>query len=188
MRKKNIAVFASGTGSNFTAIVENEKNLNYHVQLLVCNNSTANVLETAKQHNIQTIVLTKESFINSNPLVNQLKDSNIHLIVLAGFLWKIPDYLIKAFPNKIVNIHPSLLPKYGGKGMYGMNVHKAVIENKEKESGITIHLVNEEYDKGKIVFQEKVDILPEETAETLANKVLKLEHHSYAMYIDLLCT
>lgn len=176
---KNIAIFASGEGTNAQSIIDYFKNSSdVKVVLIVSNNANANVLNRAKKENITTLLLNKTDFYepNNNPVIEQLNNYKVKLIVLAGFLWMIPSSLIKAFPKKIINIHPALLPKFGGKGMYGMNVHKAVIEAKEKETGITIHYVNEQYDEGRIIAQYKCSIDENETAESLANKIRELEH------------
>lgn len=184
---KNIAIFASGEGTNAQTIIDYFKTSNQvKIALVVSNKSTANVLNRAKNNNIPTLIVNKHSFCETNEVIDLLKKANIDLIVLAGFLWMIPENLIKAFPNKIVNIHPALLPKFGGKGMYGMNVHKAVIEAKEKESGISIHFVNEHYDEGKIIAQYKCEVEESDTAETLANKIHELEHKCFPKAIEAL--
>ncbi len=181
----NIAIFASGSGTNAKAIIEyfNAKNI-YPVKLILSNNKNAFVLERAKQYNIKGINFNREQFYNSNEIANVLEEEHIDYIVLAGFMWLVPNYLLKKYDNKILNIHPALLPKFGGKGMYGMNVHQAVIENKEKESGITIHYVNEEYDKGKVILQAKCKVENNDTAETLANKIHQLEYEHYPKVIE----
>ena len=174
---KNIAIFASGDGSNAQNIIDYFKsNKKAKVALVISNKSTANVLNRAKNANIPTLIVDRASFYETEKTIDCLKTAHIDLIILAGFLWMIPENLVKAFPNKIVNIHPSLLPKFGGKGMYGMNVHKAVIEAKEKESGITIHFVNEEYDKGKIISQHTCLVSESDSADSLANKIHQLEY------------
>jgi phosphoribosylglycinamide formyltransferase-1 len=181
---KNIVIFASGAGSNAQAIVDYFRgNEDVSVVLILSNKAQAGVLKIAQTEKIDSMLIDKQ-IINSDSFLEILKNYKTDLIVLAGYLWKIPDYLIKAYENKIVNIHPSLLPKYGGKGMYGQHVHQAVIENKESESGITIHLVNEEYDKGKILLQEKVTLDQNETSDTLASKIHKLEHLHFAKTIE----
>ncbi|HPG12191.1 MAG TPA: phosphoribosylglycinamide formyltransferase, partial [Chitinophagaceae bacterium] len=151
---KKIAVFASGAGSNAQKIIDHFRNHDtIHVALIVSNKPEAAVLKIAARENIPTLVIDKEKFFQGNGYVEELNKEKIDLIVLAGFLWKIPLLLIKAYPEKIINIHPALLPKYGGKGMYGNHVHQAVLNNREKESGITIHFVDEIYDHGQIIFQ-----------------------------------
>lgn len=186
---KNVAIFASGEGTNAQTIIDYFKSSkNIKIALVVSNKSTANVLNRAKNNNIPTLLIDKHSFCETNEIVDVLKNVKIDLIVLAGFLWMIPVNLVKAYPNKIVNIHPALLPKFGGKGMYGMNVHKAVIEAKEKESGISIHFVNEHYDEGKIIAQYKCEVLENDTADTLAEKIHQLEYNHFAKAIETLLT
>jgi phosphoribosylglycinamide formyltransferase 1 len=184
MRKAKIAIFASGRGTNAQKIVEKSADMHYNTALIVSNKQDAQVLDFAAQKGIKTLVLERNSFYNTTDLLEALKAENIDLIVLAGFLWLVPEYLIEAYNDRIVNIHPALLPKYGGKGMYGMKVHEAVKRNGEKESGITIHLVNKEYDKGEIVFQATVALSEEDTAEEIAKKVLELEHEYFAQVVD----
>ena len=183
---KQIAIFASGNGSNAAKIIEyfssSEKNV--CISLIVTNNTTAGVLQIAATHNIATLMLNKEIFFQGDAYVAELQKMKIDLIVLAGFLWKISSKLIAAFPNKIINIHPALLPKFGGKGMYGKFVHEAVIANKEKESGITIHFVNEKYDDGKIIFQIKCPVDANETIESLAQKIHALEYKYFSKVIE----
>lgn len=182
--KKKIAVFASGSGSNALQLIQKAPEMSYAVELIVTNKPDAAVLKTAEEYNIAALVLDRKFFYESENLVDDLKNAGIEFIVLAGFLWLIPEYLINAFKGRIVNIHPSLLPKYGGKGMYGMKVHEAVWQNKEKESGITIHLVNKEYDKGEILLQESVLLSEEDTPESIAEKVLKLEHQYLPLAVN----
>jgi phosphoribosylglycinamide formyltransferase-1 len=182
--KKNIAVFASGRGSNALKIIEKQSEFSYNVALLICNNKNAAAIEMAENDGVKTLVLDRNEFYNTENILLILEENNIDFLVLAGFMWLVPEYLTKAFVGKIVNIHPSLLPKYGGKGMYGKHVHEAVFRNKELESGITIHEVNAEYDKGKILLQHKVQLLPTDTPETIANKVLQLEHNYFASTIN----
>lgn len=178
---KNIAIFASGEGTNTQNIIDYFKSQTYgiKVSLIISNNSAANVLNRAKQAGIQSIVIDRATFYNSDQVIEQLKSAHIDLIVLAGFLWKIPGNLIKNFPDKIINIHPALLPKYGGKGMYGMNVHKAVVDAKEKESGISIHFVNENYDEGQLIEQHVCSLEPSDTSETVAYKIHLLENEFF---------
>lgn len=181
---KNIVIFASGAGSNAQAIINYFRgNEHVTVALIVSNKPQAGVLQIAETEEIDSMIIDKK-IINDEKFLDVLSHYNTDIIVLAGYLWKIPDYLIRAYENKIVNIHPSLLPKYGGKGMYGANVHKAVIENKETESGITIHMVNEEYDKGEILLQKEVALTSADTANSLAQKIHKLEHTWFAKTID----
>jgi phosphoribosylglycinamide formyltransferase-1 len=180
----NIAVFASGSGSNAQKIFEHfDQHSSIKVALLVCNKPEAYVIDRAKQFGIPVLIIDKNQFQNAAFLLSALKQHKIEFIVLAGFLWLIPAFLIQAYRDKMVNIHPALLPKYGGKGMHGMHVHKAVHENKEKESGISIHYVNEVYDSGKIIFQAtcKVENL---APEDIAKEVLKLEHRHFPEVIE----
>ena len=184
---KNIAIFASGEGTNAQTIIDYFKSSQQvKIALVVSNKSTANVLNRAKNNNIPTLIIDKHSFSETTQVIDCLKIANIDLIVLAGFLWMIPENLIKAFPNKIVNIHPALLPKFGGKGMFGMNVHNAVIAAKEKESGISIHFVNEHYDEGKIISQHACSISENDSAESLAEKIHALEHAFFPKVIERL--
>ena len=177
MSLKKIILFASGSGSNVEKICEHfEKEKNVSIELLICNNPNAKVLKKTRSHSVQSLVLDHESFYNSSILKKKILKINPNLIVLAGFLWKIPKDLVEIFPNKIINVHPALLPKFGGKGMYGMNIHNAVIQKKEKKSGITIHYVNKSYDEGEIIFQKAINIKNNETSEELASRILKLEH------------
>ncbi|MFL2638823.1 MAG: phosphoribosylglycinamide formyltransferase [Flavobacteriaceae bacterium] len=186
MDQKKIVVFASGSGSNFSNICEYfSRKTEISVELLVCNNPKAKAINIAKLWGVKAINIDTEAF-HGNELLSKLKKVNPRLIVLAGFLWKIPNTIIKSFSKKIINIHPSLLPKFGGKGMYGINVHRSVIKNKEHSSGLTIHYVDEKYDNGGIIFQKKTDITENDTAETLAKKILLLEHQYYPKIIESL--
>lgn len=180
-----LAIFASGTGSNAAKIIDYFKN-NTHIviALIVSNKKEAGVLKIAEQNNIPTLIIEKENFFKGNAYVNDLEKHTITFIVLAGFLWKVPQQLINSFPNKIINIHPALLPKYGGKGMYGHFVHQAVIQNKEKQSGITIHFVNEKYDEGKHIFQATCNVDENDTPEILAKKIQLLEHKHFPEQIE----
>lgn len=179
-----LAIFASGKGSNAEKIIQYfDKEPLIEISLVVCNKPGAGVLEIASHGNIKTLIIEKQKFLESNDYVQYLKNEGITHIILAGFLWKIPKNLIEAFPDRIINIHPALLPNFGGKGMYGDNVHQAVIASGEKESGITIHLVDEHYDHGKTVFQAKTEVLSIDTAETLAKKIHELEHQHYPKVI-----
>jgi phosphoribosylglycinamide formyltransferase 1 len=181
---KKIAVFASGAGSNAARIIDRfREHKIIHVVLIVSNNAEAGVLKIAQKENIPSLLIQKEKFFQGDAYIKELKEKQIDLIVLAGFLWKIPDSLIKTFKGKIINIHPALLPKYGGKGMYGSAVHEAVIAAQEKESGITIHYVDELYDHGKIIFQTKCPVMVNDTANSLARRVHELEHEHYSRII-----
>lgn len=181
-KKVNLAVFASGSGSNAENLYRYFNNqADVCIQKVFTNNAQAGVINRFKNTSVEVIVFNKDDFRSEHFLSNLV---GIDFIVLAGFLWLIPPYLIKEFKDQIINIHPSLLPKYGGKGMYGMRVHEAVIENKEDFSGITIHLVNEEYDKGKILFQDKVEIETSDTAESLSNKIHALEYKWFPKIVE----
>ena len=180
-----IAIFASGSGTNAQRIMDYfGKNNTIEVVLLLSNNPDAYALTRAQNAHIPTRVFTKEEFKESTVIVDELKAAGIDWLILAGFLWLIPKSLVQAFPRSILNIHPALLPNFGGKGMYGMNVHKAVIETGAKETGITIHLVNEEYDKGEIVFQARFDVVSTDTPETVAEKIHALEHEHFPRVIE----
>ena len=183
----HIAIFASGAGSNARKIIEHfeKKDLPIKVSLIVCNVPGAGVIEIAKEKAIPTLMINKADFASTG-YVESLHNSEIQFIVLAGFLWKVPEVLVQAYPKAIVNIHPALLPKYGGKGMYGSRVHEAVIAAGEKESGITIHWVNEHYDEGAIIYQASCPIDAGETPETLAHKIHALEHAHFAPTIEQL--
>lgn len=183
---KRVAVFASGSGTNFQQICEyfNQKNNDIKIELLIVNKKNAYVLERAKQLNVKSQYFNREDFYYSDRVVECLKENQIDFIVLAGFLWLIPDNILKNYENKIINIHPALLPNYGGKGMHGHHVHEAVIAAKEQESGITIHYVNEKYDEGNIIFQAKCSISSEDTADSLAEKIHLLEKEHFPKVID----
>ena len=184
---KNIAIFASGAGSNAQKILEHfSDRMDIAVRLIVSNKQEAGVVNISKVASIDTFVVTRDSFYSSTDLLVELNKRNIDFIVLAGFLWLIPPYLIQHYPDRIINIHPALLPKYGGKGMYGHFVHEAVHLAKDNHSGITIHYVNEKYDEGSIVFQERCEILPSDQPEDIAKKVQVLEHLYYPTVIDQL--
>jgi len=181
----NIAIFASGSGSNAERIMEVFKNRkDISVKALFSNNPSAFALERAQKFSVPTFVFTREEFFNSPKVLEILESKKIDWLILAGFLWLIPDNLLKAFSNKIINIHPALLPAYGGKGMYGMRIHNAIIDAQEKESGISIHFVNEKYDEGEIIFQAKCTIELHDTAETLAKKIHTLEHRHFPVIIE----
>jgi phosphoribosylglycinamide formyltransferase-1 len=184
---KNIAILASGAGSNAQKILEYfSDRMDIAVRLIVSNKPEAGVLNIAKLASVDTLVVSRDSFYSSTDLLVELDKYNIDFIVLAGFLWLIPPYLIQHYPERIINIHPALLPKYGGKGMYGHFVHEAVHSAKETHSGITIHYVNEKYDEGSIVFQERCEILPSDQPVDIARKVQVLEHSYYPTVIDQL--
>ena len=173
---KKLIIFASGNGSNAQNIIKYFKNnLNIEVQAVFCNKPNAKVLDKAKAESVDTFVFNKSELQNREVVLAKLQDLSPDLIVLAGFLLKIPDFIISSFEQKIINIHPALLPKYGGKGMYGMHVHEAVVNDKETETGITIHYVNEHYDEGAIIFQAKCEVLGTDTAEDVAEKIHELE-------------
>ena len=181
---KRIVVFASGSGSNAENITKFFKhNRTAKVTQVLCNNKKAKVFERCEKLNVTCTYFDKSDFIDTDVVLNILKN-NADFIVLAGFLWKIPSKIINAFPNKIINIHPALLPKYGGKGMYGMNVHKAVAANNEYETGITIHYVNENYDEGAIIFQAKTALEQSDTPENIANKIHVLEQQYFPRVIE----
>ncbi|MBC5837384.1 phosphoribosylglycinamide formyltransferase [Flavobacterium muglaense] len=176
---KKIVVFASGSGTNAENIIKYFiENKSAKVVSVFTNNSKAMVVERAGKYEIETEVFSKDELIEGIVL-QKIKSIDPDLIVLAGFLLKFPEAIIQAYPNKVINIHPALLPKYGGKGMYGMNVHRAVVENKEPETGITIHYVNEHYDEGGIIFQKKVAVLGTDTAEVVAEKIHDLEQRFF---------
>ena len=180
-----IAIFASGTGTNAQKIIDYfEGSATIQIALIVCNKQGAGVLKVAEASNIPTLMIEKEQFFRGNAYVHELNVAAIDFLVLAGFLWKLPSPLIHHYLGKIVNLHPSLLPKYGGRGMFGNFVHEAVIANKEEETGITIHFVDEEYDHGSIIFQARCQVLAKDTPETLAQKIHLLEHAYYPKTIE----
>lgn len=180
-----LAIFASGKGSNAEKIIQYFVNHNnIHISLIVSNKQQAGVLDIALRNKIPTLILEKKKFMETDEYVQLIKNQGITHIVLAGFLLKVPDNLINTYTNKIVNIHPALLPAFGGKGMYGEHVHQAVIQAGEKESGITIHLVDEEYDHGKTLYQAKVAVDANDTPSSLAEKIHRLEHEHYPSVIE----
>jgi len=180
-----VAIFASGAGSNAKKIIDHFRNNPLvTIELVVYNKPNVGVLRVAANEKIACLLINKKIFEEEGSYVRELHDFNISFIVLAGFLWKIPLPLIKAYPNRIINIHPALLPKYGGKGMYGRFIHEAVLDGKEKESGITIHYVDEFYDHGNIILQVNCPVEENDTAATLAGKVHQLEHHHYPKVIE----
>lgn len=181
----NLAVFASGSGSNAEQIFKHfDGHFSIRVKLLVCNRKHAGVIARAQEYGIPIVIINKQMIYQSTVLVETLSANQIDWIALAGFLWLIPSSLVQAFPNKILNIHPALLPKYGGKGMFGMHVHEAVKQAQEKVSGMTVHLVNDQYDEGAQVFQAQVALEGTESAAEIAAKVLVLEHRHYASVIE----
>ena len=181
----NIAIFASGAGSNAQKIIDHFRDHpTIIIKLIVCNKEGAGVLSIAKKEHVSSLIIDKERFFRGDAFVADLKEQAIDFVVLAGFLWKIPVKLIQAYPNKIINIHPALLPKYGGKGMYGGFVHEAVIAASEIESGITIHYVDELYDHGGVIFQASCTIDKADTPETLAKKIHTLEHLHYPRIVE----
>lgn len=181
----NIALFASGNGTNAENIIRYFTNNNTNkIKLVLTNNPDAYVLERIKPFNIDSFVFSGKDLRSSEKVLAKLKENKIDFIVLAGFLLKIPDNILAVYGDKIINIHPALLPKFGGKGMYGMNVHRAVIDSKEKESGITIHYVNKNYDEGTIIFQAKCKVTTEDTPETLAQKIHQLEQLHFPIIIE----
>ena len=180
-----LAIFASGSGSNAENISHYFKDrTDVEVVVFLTNNPEAGVLVRAKKLQIPVLYFNKAQFQNSDYVLNFLQDQRIDYLIMAGFLWLVPANLIAAFPNKIINVHPALLPKYGGKGMWGHHVHEAVVKNKEVESGITIHYVNEAYDEGKIIFQAKCEVLEEDSAENVAAKIHLLEYEHFPKVID----
>ncbi len=187
MNVKKIAIFASGSGTNAGNIARYFNDRDYaEISLILTNKPDAPVLQRAKNYNIASVVFDRHTFYETDEIINLLSNNNIHLVVLAGFLWLVPQNILRNFSQRIINIHPALLPKYGGKGMYGRRVHEAIIENGEKESGITIHWVNEEYDKGDIIFQATCRVMPSDTPESLAARVHELEYKHFPEVIDKL--
>lgn len=185
MKSKQVILFASGSGSN----VENIANYFSHhptieIKAVLTNKRDAKVLDRCNRLNIDALYFNRHAFVQSDCVLTILKSLNPDLIVLAGFLWKIPENIISGFPNKIINIHPALLPKYGGKGMYGMNVHQAVKDNNETETGITIHYVNSNYDEGAIIRQVKTRVSEKDTPEDIAHKVHELEYAHFPKVIE----
>lgn len=182
--KRKIAIFASGSGTNAEAIINYfQDHEDIEIALILSNNPKAYVLQRAANHKIPQFVFTREMFYKEKIVDEVLKSNEIDFVVLAGFMWLIPERFVQNFKNKMVNIHPALLPKYGGKGMYGSHVHEAVVANKETESGITIHWVNAAYDEGDIIFQAKCPVDPSDTADDVANKIHQLEYIFYPRII-----
>ncbi len=184
---KRIVIFASGSGSNAENLIKFFHNSdNASVIQILCNNPHAKVLDRAKRLNISALSFNKVAFTKTEDVLNILKASQPDLIVLAGFLWKFPENILNAFPNKVINVHPALLPKYGGKGMYGKHVHKAIVANNETKTGITIHYVNENYDEGAIIFQAECDVIPNDTADDVAAKIHELEMEHFPKVVEKL--
>lgn len=183
--KKRIVIFASGSGTNAENIIKYFQRSQYaEVVLVLSNKKDAKVLERATKLNINSLYFSKETLFSEEGILKTLRNVQPHLIVLAGFLLKFPEIILKEFPNKVINIHPALLPKYGGKGMYGSFVHEAILKNKEAETGITIHYVNENYDEGAIILQKKVTLSENETPQTVAEKIHKLEYEWFPKIIE----
>ena len=184
---KRVVIFASGSGSNAENLIKFFQNSdNVSVIQVLTNNPHAKVLDRAKRLKISALSFNRVAFTKTNDVLNILKTSNPDLIILAGFLWKFPENILAEFPNKVINVHPALLPKFGGKGMYGMHVHNAVVENKETETGITIHYVNENYDEGATIFQAKCNVLPTDSANDVAAKIHELEMEHFPKVVDKL--
>ena len=182
---KNLVIFASGSGSNAENIIRYfASKPDFCVKKIYCNVPGAYVLERARQLQVPACVFTREEFRNPDKLLRRLQDEGTDFIVLAGFLWLVPPCITAAYPNRIVNIHPALLPAYGGKGMYGHHVHEAVLAAGEQESGITIHYVNDRYDSGDIIFQATCPVLPDDTPDTLAARVHELEYRHFPRVIE----
>lgn len=182
---KRIIIFASGSGSNAENIIRFFQNsADVTVVMVLTNNPQAKVLDRCKILDVSALSFNNIAFYKSDAVLNILKASQVDLIVLAGFLWKFPESILKEFPNKVINIHPALLPKYGGKGMYGMHVHNAVVNNKDTESGITIHYVNENYDEGAVIFQATCEVLVSDSAEDVAAKIHDLEMEHFPKVVE----
>jgi phosphoribosylglycinamide formyltransferase 1 len=183
--KHKLALFTSGSGTNAEEILKYFKNHNLiEVVLLLSNNPNAYALERAKKYHVPTRIFTKQQFQEREEVLAWLREAEVTHLVLAGFLWLVPSHLIKMYPHQIINIHPSLLPKYGGKGMYGMKVHEAVVAGQEKETGITIHEVDALYDEGNVLFQTQCSVEPTDTPQQVANKVHALEYANYPKVIE----
>lgn len=181
----NIAIFASGAGSNAENLIHYfSGNSNIQVRLILTNRKEAGVIQRAQRLGVEVIVFDRDTFYNSREILNKLQAAQIDYLVLAGFLWLVPSYLLEAYPQRIVNIHPALLPLYGGKGMYGDRVHEAVVAAHESESGITIHHVNEHYDSGCIIAQYRVAVTPTDTPHEVAQKVHALEYQYYPQVVE----
>jgi phosphoribosylglycinamide formyltransferase 1 len=180
-----VAIFASGSGSNAEQILQYFSNQpEVEISLILTNNHQAGVIERARRYNVPTVVFTKKNFQDPEGITLILKNQQIDWLVLAGFLLLVPKHLVDVFPEKIINIHPALLPKYGGKGMWGHHVHEAVVANGETETGITIHYVNEKYDEGKVIFQATCQVMPTDTPELVAQKIHELEHAYFPKILE----
>lgn len=187
--KKNIVIFASGSGSNAQRLLEHfEHHPEIRVAALFSNNPNAHALKRAETYHVPALLFSRDAFYNSDKVLQQVQAFNPDLIVLAGFLWLVPQNMLQAFPDKIINIHPALLPKYGGKGMHGLHVHSAVVQAGDQESGITIHRINEAYDEGEFILQARCPVLPTDTPEELAARVLQLEHRHLPLVVEQLLT
>ncbi len=185
--KKKIVIFASGNGSNAENIIKYfQHNRKANVAAVFSNVRTAKVLRRAHDLDVKALHFDREALYDTNEILNVLQDMKPDLIVLAGFLWIFPDKILKRYPNKVINIHPALLPKYGGKGMYGMNVHREILKQKEPETGISIHFVNSKYDEGELIFQKTVPVEPSDSAEDIAEKIHSLEHEHFPKVIEKL--
>ncbi|NBA85710.1 phosphoribosylglycinamide formyltransferase [Emticicia sp. CRIBPO] len=180
-----IVIFASGSGSNAERIIEYfEKKGGVEVVMILTNNPQAGVIERGRRLGVPTLIFDRKTFTQTDKIVEILRYQAVDWVILAGFLWLVPQNIIRAYHNRIINIHPALLPKYGGKGMWGHHVHQAVVDNREKESGITIHMVDEKYDEGKVIFQASCAVDENDTAETVAQKIHLLEYEHFPVIID----
>ena len=185
LRKKHLAIFASGAGSNAQKIIDHFRDHStIRIVLIVCNKPGAGVLNIAVKEGIPVLIIEKQRFFRGDAYLPEMEDATIDLIVLAGFLWQIPSVLVEKFRGRIINIHPALLPDFGGKGMYGPHVHQAVLAAGKKESGISIHLVDEIYDNGRILFQATCPVHPDDTVESLTSRIHELEHTHFAKVIE----
>ncbi len=187
VKMKRIVIFASGSGTNAENLIKFFHNRdNVSVIQVLTNNPHAKVLDRCKKLKVSMLSFNRIAFTKTDDVLNVLKASKPDLIVLAGFLWKFPENILNEFPNKVINVHPALLPKYGGKGMYGIHVHEAVVKNNETETGITIHYVNEHYDEGAIIFQAKCEVLANDEAEDVAKKIHELEMEHFPNVVEKL--
>ena len=192
--KTRIAVFCSGSGSNFKALFHAIRNKHLPTEIVLClsNRAQCGAMEFAQQNGIATVHITEKQFDSfdkfASAMIGRMKEHQVDIILLAGYMRKVPDAIVAAFPERMLNIHPALLPKFGGDGMYGIHVHTAVLEAGETETGATVHFVNEEYDKGAILLQRTVPVLPDDTPETLAARVLECEHALYPDALEKLLT